>query len=108
MVIVKFALIFFLIFTTLALVQSQGQGPLQGGPFYYLEMPGCRNPVQPKYHLNGWNAFHRRNVWRIWFDDKGRPVDMRLYHDGQEAHRTQLFWDKNGHLWNRKDSVFGV
>jgi len=57
MVIIKFALFFFLIFMTMTLVQSQGQGPLQGGPFYFLYMPGSRNPVQPKYRLNGWRAF---------------------------------------------------
>jgi hypothetical protein len=101
MIIIKFAMIFFLITMTLLLTQRQGEGPLVGGPYYFLDMPGNRNPTKPSLRLNGWKAFHSRNVWHIWFDASGRPVDMRLFRDGVQTEREQLYWDKNGRLWRR-------
>ena len=104
MIIIKFAMVFFLVLLTFLMVQRQGEGPLVGGPFYFLDLPGNRNPTKPGLRLNGWKAFHSRNVWRVWYDNRGLPVDLRRYHDGVQVEREQLLWDKRGVLRQRSVS----
>lgn len=103
MIIIKFAMIVFLIGLTLMLAMHPGQGPHVGGPFYYMEMPGSRNPIKPSARINAYQATKRRNVWRVWFDGRGNPIKWRLYHDQVPVYAEELYWDKTGHLRYRRE-----
>jgi hypothetical protein len=105
-IIIKFVMVAFLVAMTLLLVQRQGQGPLRGGPYFFLAMPGNRNPVKPNLRLNGWKAFHSKNVWRVWFDGQGHPVEMQLFRDSVKVRRIQLVYDKHGCVHMRRDQGF--
>lgn len=102
MIIIKFALLSFLVAMTLMLAMHSGQGVPVGGPHYYAAMPGSRNPIRPSARINAYQAARRRHVWRVWFDGSGDPVKWRLYEDGKPVLEEQLYWDKPGHLRVRK------
>ncbi len=102
MIIIKFALVAFLTAMTLMIAMRPGQGPPVGGPFYYLHMPGSRNPIRPGARINAYQATKRRNVWRVWFDSSGDPVKWRLYDNKVPVYEETLIWRKPGELIARK------
>lgn len=105
MIIIKFAMIAFLVAVTLIFAMHPGQGVPVGGPFFYLAMPGVRNPIKPSLRMNAWQAHQRRNVWKVWFDGRGNPIKMRFYHDQVPAYEETLIWRKAGELVVRKRTL---
>lgn len=101
MIIIKFAMFAFLVGMTLLLAMALQPRVLVGGPYYFMEMPGNRNPTKPNLRLNGWQAYHRKNLWRVWFDGTGHPVEMKLFRDGAMVRHEKLVYDKFGTIRQR-------
>jgi hypothetical protein len=105
MIIIKFALVAFLIGMTLLLALRPRQGVPVGGPHFYLAMPGSRNPIRPSARINAYQATKRRHVWRVWFDSSGDPVKWRLYDNKVPVYEETLMWRKPGELLARRRTL---
>ncbi len=102
MIIIKFALISFLVAMTLMIAMHPGQGAPVGGPFFYQDKPGSLNPIRPGGRVNPYPAKKRHRGWRVWFDGSGDPVKWRLYKDGVPVYAEELIWNKPGRLIARR------
>jgi hypothetical protein len=109
MVIIKFALFFFLITLIWLVTIRQSLGTPYGGPFYYADVEGTSNPVQPKYKLNFKQAWNSDRYVAVYFDENGNPllaqhyvrqqVGGRMVH--QLGYQMVWIWTKQGRLSRR-------
>jgi hypothetical protein len=100
-VIIKFALFFFLIMMVWMATLRQSMVTPYGGPFYFADLEGTSNPVQPKYRLNFTQAWHSDRYVEVYFSEAGVPVLARHMAAHQVAWQMVWIYNKNGELTRR-------
>jgi len=101
MVIVKFALFFFLIALVWIAVLRGDLGLPYGGPFYYADPVGLSNPMQPRYRLSFERAWASNRCVEVYTNSMGLPVLARHRVAHQVVGQMVWIWTKNGRLMRR-------
>jgi hypothetical protein len=101
MVIIKFALLFFLITLVWMVTLRQNRGPVYGGPFYYADPPNSSNPVRPQYRLNFKQAWDSDRYVEVYTNDDGLPVLAKYLSAHEVMSQMVWIWSQNGQLMRR-------
>jgi hypothetical protein len=101
MVIVKFALLFFLVYLVWMVTLRQNRGPVYGGPFYYADPPNSSNPVRPQYRLTFKQAWDDDHFVQVYCNESGLPLLAQHMVAHAVAWQMVWIWSQNGQLMRR-------
>jgi hypothetical protein len=101
MVLIKFTLFFFLITLIWLVTLRQNLGIPYGGPFYYADLEGTSNPVQPTYKLSFKQAWNSERYVAVYFNEAGLPLLAQHYQHHVRTWQMVWIWRQNGQLMRR-------
>jgi hypothetical protein len=101
MVILKFTLLFFLLYLAWMVVLRQNSGSPYGGPFYYADPLNSNNPVQPRYRLNFKQAWSSDRFVEVYTNEAGQPLLAKHFVGHQLASQMVWIWTQSGQLMRR-------
>ena len=112
MVILKFAMVLFLLGLILLTTIRSSPGALSGGPYYYAAPANDPNPVGPRWRRNLMQVKRLKAWWEAWYDSRGRLVELRRKEAGVEQFRVTYLWGPGGRLrarqWSQGGRVFRI
>lgn len=101
MLIIKFVLFFFLITLIWLVTLRQNLGIPYGGPFYYADIEGTSNPVQPGYRISFRQAWASDRYVAVYFNEVGLPLLAQHFSAHKLVWQMVWLWSRSGRLTRR-------
>src|SRR5262245_55270270 len=99
MIILKFAMVFFLFYLFWFSVELLNRASPKGGPFYYTDVsPIGVNPIQPEYRIDRQTAMHMKHALKVYTYNDGAPWQVSKLQNGFEVSTKYYFIDGYGRL----------
>jgi hypothetical protein len=101
MVVLKIALLFFVLTMVWFVALRQNRGPVYGGPFFYADPENNSNPVRPQYRLSFKRAWASNRCVEVYCNEDGLPVLAKHLVAHQVAWQMVWIWSRAGELMRR-------